>query len=206
MQTLGVSDIAFYDDALLAEATRHIHVILDEVIARGLRVRFHTPNGVHARFVDFELAQKMRRAGFVTIRLGLDACEARDETLEELKVDEAGFARAVRALLQAGFSARELAAYVLIARPGQSVDEVRSTMALAHKLGAPVRLAEFSPVPGTAEFQLAVASGHLAADADPLLHNRAVYPCGNAQAWEELKLQVRQRNLAVVAGEKEACT
>jgi len=46
----------------------------------------------------------------------------------------------------------------------------------------------------------------VAADADPLLHNRAVYPCGNAQAWEELKLQVRQRNLAVVAGEKEACT
>ncbi len=202
---LAVEDIAFYDDALLADAQCHMHVILDEVIARGLRVRFHTPNGVHARFIDVVLAQKMRRAGFVTIRLGLESCDSEGQTHDGGKVDDASFARAVRALFKAGFSAHEVAAYVLIARPGQSVDQARATVAFSHKLGVPVRLAEFSPIPGTAEFQAAVAMGYLAADADPLLHNRATYPCGDAQAWEELKLQVRRENLRITAGEKEAC-
>jgi len=205
VDALRVSDIAFYDDALLADAPRHIHVILDEVIARGVRVRFHTPNGVHARFIDLALAQKMRRAGFVTIRLGLESCDPADQAYDGGKVDDAGFAQAVQALFEAGFSAREVAAYVLIARPGQSVERARSTAGFAHKLGVPVRLAEFSPIPGTSEFQAAVAMGYIAADADPLLHNRAIYPCGNAQAWEDLKLQLRQKNLTITTAEKEAC-
>ena len=70
VESLGAEDIVFYDDALLVNAGQHIHPILDQVIAHQLPVRFHTPNGLHARFIDLPLARKMRRAGFVTIRLG----------------------------------------------------------------------------------------------------------------------------------------
>jgi radical SAM superfamily enzyme YgiQ (UPF0313 family) len=56
----GINDFAFYDDALLVNAESHIKRILREVIRSNLRVRFHCPNGIHARFIDDELAYLMK--------------------------------------------------------------------------------------------------------------------------------------------------
>jgi len=197
VESLDARDVAFYDDALLVNAAHHLHPILDGVIERGLRVRFHTPNGLHARFIDPDLAEKMRRAGFVTIRLGLETVDLDDQSRDGGKVDEASFAQAVQALFTAGFSAREVAAYVLIGRPGQSVEKVRTTVAFAHRLGIQVRPAEFSPIPGTVEWQTTVAAGCIAPDADPLLHNNSIYPCGNGQVWEEVKSEIHDGNRAL---------
>jgi radical SAM superfamily enzyme YgiQ (UPF0313 family) len=197
---LGASDVAWYDDALLVNASWHVHRILDGVIERGLRARFHTPNGMHARFLDPPLARKMRRAGFVTIRLGLETIDPDQEARDGGKFDEVSFARAVEALMETGFSAREVAAYVLIGRPGQSVEKARATIDFAHGLGIQVRSAQFSPIPGTEEWRVAVAAGCIAPDADPLLHNNSIYPCADAQAWEELKERIRDGDRALVTG------
>jgi radical SAM superfamily enzyme YgiQ (UPF0313 family) len=199
VESLGARDVAFYDDALLVDAAHHIHPILDGVIERGLGVRLHTPNGLHARFIDRRLALKMRRAGFVTIRLGLETTDPDDQWRDGGKVDDATFAHAVGALFDAGFSAREVAAYVLIGRPGQSVEKARATVAFAHRLGVQVRSAQFSPIPGTAEWQMALAVGCAALDADPLLHNNSIYPCADPGVWEGVKQQIREGNHALLA-------
>jgi len=200
VEALGVRDVAFYDDALLVNAAHHIHLILDGVIARGLKVRFHTPNGLHARYIDRCLAQKMRRAGFETIRLGLESASLEEQRRDGDKVDKMSFARAVEALSEAGFTAQEVAAYVLIGRPGQSVEGVRATVAFAHRLGVQVRAAQFSPIPGTMEWRSAVAAGYITANADPLCHNNSIYPCADdPQAWEEVKQEIREGNRALLA-------
>jgi hypothetical protein len=205
VESLGAADIAFYDDALLANAAHHIHPILDGIIARGLRVRLHTPNGLHARFIDRALAQKMREAGFVTIRLGLETIDPEERLRDGGKVDEASFGQAVEALFAVGFTARDMAAYVLVGRPptpgqtdGQRLETVHATVAFAHRLGIQVRVAEFSPVPGTLEWQAAVEAGCIPGDADPLLHNKALCPCADGLALEELKRQVRHGNRALL--------
>jgi radical SAM family protein/B12 binding protein len=211
VRDLGARDVAFYDDALLVDAAQHIHPILDGVIDRGLRVRFHTPNGLHARFIDRPLACKMRRAGFVTLRLGLESADPAQQARDGGKVDDAVFGRAVEALFHAGYSAREVAAYVLAGRPGQAVEDVRATVSFAHRLGVPVSIAQFSPIPGTGEWGAAVdagraahlhrtqvqvssSAGQIVPGADPLLHNNSIYPCGGAQAWEAFKQEVREGN------------
>jgi radical SAM superfamily enzyme YgiQ (UPF0313 family) len=203
VESLGAQDVAFYDDALLVQAAQHIHPILDTIIERGLPVRFHTPNGLHARFIDLPLAQKMRRAGFVTVRLGLETADPATQLRDGAKVDDPGFARAVEALFAAGFAATQMAAYVLIGRPGQCVAETQATVAFVHRLGIPVSAAQFSPIPGTAEWQAAIAAGYIPADADPLLHNNSAYPCAHApadaQAWEEVKQQIREGNRALLS-------
>jgi len=196
VEALGARDVAFYDDALLVDARAHIHPILDGILARGLGARFHTPNGLHARLLDRALARKMRRVGFKTIRLGLETADPAQQARDGFKVDREAFARAVEALYGVGFTRREVAAYVLAGRPGQDVKSVRATVAFAHSLGVPVRVAQFSPIPGTAEWDLAVRMGCIAADADPLLHNNSTYPCGGAEAWEALKEEVRAGNRA----------
>jgi hypothetical protein len=142
----------------------------------------------------------MRRAGFVTVRLGLESADPAQQAHDGGKVDDAAFARAVDALYGAGFCAREVSAYVLLGRPGQDVGAVRATAAFAHRLGVPVRTAQFSPIPGTAEWDMAVALGCLPPDADPLLHNNSIYPCGGAPAWEALKGEIRAGNRGLLAG------
>jgi hypothetical protein len=174
------------------------------VLRRGLRVRFHTPNGLHARWINATLADKMRRAGFETLRLGLETADPCAQREDGDKVDEAAFAHAVEALLDAGFSARQVAAYVLIGRPGQRVEDARATAAFVHRLGVQVRVAQFSPIPGTAEWEAAVATGCIAADADPLLHNNSAYPCAggmgtpSSRAWEALKRDIRSGNRSLL--------
>jgi radical SAM superfamily enzyme YgiQ (UPF0313 family) len=194
VESLGVADVAFYDDALLANAENHIHPILDGILRRGLQVRFHTPNGLHARFIDRALARQMRDVGFVTVRLGLEPVAPWGSLRDKGKVDERSFAQAVEALFAARFSAREVAAYVLIARPGQSLDDARSTARFAQGLGVPVKTAQYSPVPGTHEFGEAVAAGYLPEDADPLLHNNSLYACEHAEQWEALKREIGEAN------------
>ena len=55
-----------------------------------------------------------------------------------------------------------------------------------NSLGAKVRLASYSPIPGTADWEKAVALGLIADDADPLLHNNTIVPTGG----DEFSLEV----------------
>jgi radical SAM superfamily enzyme YgiQ (UPF0313 family) len=197
-ESFGARDVAFYDDALLVHADAHLFPILAGVEAHGCRVRFHSPNGLHARLIDLPTAREMRRGGFVTVRLGLETCDPLQQARDGGKVDDEAFAGAVQALFAAGFSAREVAAYVLVGRPEQDLEEVRATVTFAHRLGVPVHLAQFSPIPGTAEWTTAVRAGLIAADADPLLHNNSIYPCADARALAELTVQVRAGNQALL--------
>ncbi len=194
VRALAVQDVAFYDDALLYQAQHHIHRILDGLLKAQVGVRLHSPNGLHARFVDLPLAQKMRHAGFVTIRLGLETIDPLQSRHDGDKVDQCIFARAVGSFLTAGFSAEQIGAYVLIARPRQDVAAVRATVRFAHSLGITVLPAEYSPIPGTAEWREAVELGYIAADADPLLHSNHAYPCAHWQEWEDLKQEIRSGN------------
>ena len=56
---MEIRHIAFYDDALLVDADRHIKPILREVIDKAPEVHFHTPNGLHIKFITREVAEKL---------------------------------------------------------------------------------------------------------------------------------------------------
>lgn len=167
----GARDVVFYDDALLVRAEEHLGPILEGVLARGLDLRFHTPNGLHARLITADLAALMRRAGFTTVRLSLETTDAQRQRTTGGKVDSPAFERAVAHLQAAGFGPAELGAYILAGLPGQPLDEVERTVRWVHSLKVQAKLALYSPIPGTAD-----AEGVLPPDADPLLHNDTVFP------------------------------
>ena len=187
----GVQDIAFYDDALLVNADRHIRPILDEVGHRGLRLRFHTPNGLHARLIDRALAEAMFAAGFRTLRLSLETADPHRQRETGDKVTSAELESAIAHLKAAGFSGRDIGVYVLMGLPGQPLQEVVESVGYVHRLGVVADLAFYSPIPGTVEWRRAVAAGHLAADADPLLHNNSIYPILRGQVSERECQQVK---------------
>jgi radical SAM superfamily enzyme YgiQ (UPF0313 family) len=193
VENLRIGDIAFYDDALLAHSSEHLERILDEIMARRIRCRFHTPNGIHTRGITDALTATMRRAGFTTIRLGLETTS--DATLRATgaKTSADDFARAVQCLRRAGFAAADIGAYILAGLTGQTFPEVMDTIAFVHAHGVSAHLSRFAPIPGTVEWERWVTAGLIARDADPLLHNHVLpFPPGAPITEEEYQAAVRE--------------
>ena len=196
---LGVRNFAFYDDALLVNAKNHIHKILDSILERRIQCYFHTPNSLHAQLIDAELAHKMYASGFKTIRISLETSDInRQKKTSGSKVTNAGLRRAIENLKSAGFTSHDIGVYVMIGLPGQSLQEVRGSIDFVHDCGAQVRLAQYSPIPGTAEWQRAVSEYGFAPDADPLLHNNTIFPFqteANYADFESVKAFTHKDNI-----------
>jgi radical SAM superfamily enzyme YgiQ (UPF0313 family) len=195
----GIQDLAFYDDALLLDPEEHIVPILEGIVHRGLQVRLHAPNGLHAKAVTQELAHLMRRAGFTTVRLSLETTDADRQHRTGGKVTTATFARAIAHLQAAGFGSEQLGAYILAGLPEQPLEEVEAAVRFVHDLGIQAKLAQFSPIPGTPDGDRA-----LPPNADPLLHNNTVYPFLLGPEYvrdlQRIKVLAKDGNLAAVAG------
>jgi radical SAM superfamily enzyme YgiQ (UPF0313 family) len=173
---LGVSEFAFYDDALLTNRDRHFLPICEKILQHKIAATFHTPNGLQAKFVDAATAKVMRQTGFKTIRLAYESGSEERQRDMSKKVSNESFAAAVANLYAAGFGPGELDAYVMMALPDQSIHEILWSMAYVHALGVGIRLAAFSPIPGTVDYERAVARRELSPYADPLLTNNSILP------------------------------
>jgi len=125
LYSMGIRDFAFYDDALLVDADNHIKPILKEIINSGLDLRLHSPNGLHARFMDEELAGLMKKAGFKTIRLSLETIDPQRQVNTGGKVKNEDLQQAVSYLKQNGFTKENIGVYLMYGLPGQELQEVK---------------------------------------------------------------------------------
>ncbi len=195
----GVREFAFYDDALLADADRHIRPILRKIRASGIDARFHCPNGLHARFIDDGLARLMRDTGFHTIRLSLETIdrERQGETGGKVTCDD--LIRAVDHLKRHGFTKKEIGVYLMYGLPGQTLAEVKEGSEFLISLGVRVHLTEFSPIPGTKCWKELEHRGIVNEDMDPLLTNNTVFSYlfsgYDPHEVDTLKLEVKNYNL-----------
>ncbi len=171
----GTTDIAFYDNALLWKAPEHIDKILLRLIERNVFCRFHTPNGLHARFLNVKTAGLMKKSDFVHPRLSLESSREERQQKSGGKVDNRDLVRALDCLLQAGFRRPEILVYLMFGLPGQTPAEVENDIRFVHGLGVSVSLAAYSPIPGTAEYSRLIKDGSIPPDLDPLLHNNTVF-------------------------------
>ncbi len=190
---LHIRNFAFYDDALLVNADKHIHYILDGIIGCKIKANFHTPNALHAKYITYQLADKMYKAGFKTIRLGLETIDPKRQKYSGGKVNLAEFQQAVTNLKQAGYNQRDIGAYILVGLPDVPIDEISETVKKTLFLGAKPILTEYSPIPGTRLWNEYKFRGDLSTD-EPLLHNNSLvgyYPNVN-QDVIELKYLVQK--------------
>lgn len=183
-KTYGVKDFAFYDDALLVDADKHIIPVLEAIISEGIGINFHTPNGLHARFISAKLANLMYKAGFKVMRTGLETASERLDN----KVTFEEFAQAACYLREAGFESKSIVAYLLMGLPGQSPEEVENALEMVKKCGARPYLAEYSPIPGTELWKDAVSCSRYNLEEEPLTHNNSVIPClSDKFTWNDVR-------------------
>jgi radical SAM superfamily enzyme YgiQ (UPF0313 family) len=183
----GVEDIAFYDDALLIDGQSAI-ALLQGIKERGIKTRFHAPNGLHALGVTEEVAHLMREVGFITLRLSLETTSQERQRTTGDKVSTAEFQAALHNLGQAGYAPAEIGTYVLAGLPNQRREEVEETIRFVRECGARPYLAEYSPIPGTPLWQEAVQCSPFDLQGEPLLHNNTILPCRwDRLGWNDLQ-------------------
>jgi radical SAM superfamily enzyme YgiQ (UPF0313 family) len=179
-------NIAFYDDALLYRADDRIIPLLRGILKRGISCNFHAPNGLHARAITQEVAEVMYRAGFKTIRIGLETADDGLQMQTGGKVTNREFEQAVRHLREAGYPGNDIGVYLLAGLPGQKIDEVRKSIRYVRDCGARPYLAEYSPIPGTALWEDARRHSSFNLD-EPLCHNNSILPCRiEGLSWKDL--------------------
>jgi radical SAM superfamily enzyme YgiQ (UPF0313 family) len=171
IENLGVRHFAFYDDALFVNRDKHIVPILENIIRLKSGAKFHTPNGLHARFIDKNLAQLLWKAGFDNIRLSLESTNIKTLEATGSKVRPADIETAVENLLSAGFDPEQIGIYIMMGIPGQAFEEVDKTIDFIHAAGVQSRLSMFSPIPGTVDFEKTTCGEKQIED--PLCHNGA---------------------------------
>ena len=169
-----VEDVVFFDDAFLVGRERVVK-LLKLLASRRLGIRFHLPNGIHARLLNEEIAHLLKEAGFKLVYLGY-------ETSGELqvktggKVFDADLERAVRLLRESGFPGDDVHAYVMVNLPGQRLKDVLRAIDFAKSLGIRVSVNEYTPIPGTPEWYELVEKGMIDPKVDPLLLNNSILP------------------------------
>jgi radical SAM superfamily enzyme YgiQ (UPF0313 family) len=172
----GISDIALYDDAFLVNAREHALPILEKVAQRIPGLRWHTPNGLHAAAITPEAAAAMKKAGFQTIRIGLESSSDEFHARTGGKTNLEVFYQAVRNLNDAGFTRDQVGVYLLVGVPGQTAEQIEEDVDRVLAAGAFPKLAEYSPIPGTRMWPEALAIARYAINTEPLFQNCTLLP------------------------------
>jgi len=172
--SLGAENIAFYDDALLVRPEKTLIPFLQAVIDKNIKVNFHTPNALHARFLTADIARLMMRAGFKTFYLGFESrSEAFHQETGSGKVVSDELAEAVENLRSAGADVKNITAYEMLGHPKADVQQLEQSMRFASSLGIQIMLSDFSPIPGTPDGDLC---GSVVDLSEPLNHNKTAFP------------------------------
>jgi len=192
-----VNNIAFYDDALLIEPPKHFIPMMKGLINKGIHCNFHTPNAIHIREIDREVADMLFCGGFKTIRLGFETSDEATQVETGGKVDNEQFQQAIKYLKRAGYSGEEIGIYIMIGLPSQRVEEAEESIAYVKEIGARPMLVEYSPIPHTPLFEEAKRMSQFDLENEPLFHNNSILPC----QWEGFTMADYRRLKEKLKGE-----
>jgi radical SAM superfamily enzyme YgiQ (UPF0313 family) len=188
-----IKNIVFYDDALLYNADAIIKPLLRKIIDANLNINIHTPNGLHLRYLDLELAQLMNKANFICPRFSLETSNLEIQKNTGAKVTNEMFEEKAQILNKAGFKNGDFLVYLLMGLPNQTLKDVEESIKYVQSFGAKVSLSVFSLLPQTKEFKLQMRTmdKNMGINAknfvnEPLLHNKSIYPLFEIKDWKEI--------------------
>ena len=114
------------------------------------------------------------RAWFHTLRLSLEGTDIYTGSASGGKTDKSGYELTIKALKNASLPDERLETYILVGLPGQNTDDILRSIDYVRSLGGKPKITEYSPVPGTPMYELALESCPKLAE-EPLLHNNTIY-------------------------------
>jgi radical SAM superfamily enzyme YgiQ (UPF0313 family) len=115
----------------------------------------------------------MIKAGFKSFYLGLESRTQEFQEQTGSKVFGNELATAVKLLIAAGANKDGITAYLMLGNPRFEIHDVEESMKFVNSLGIKIMLADFSPIPGTADGWLCKKYVDMN---EPLMHNKTAFP------------------------------
>jgi magnesium-protoporphyrin IX monomethyl ester (oxidative) cyclase len=155
----NVNEISFEDDNLTYDKRRFIEICRG-IKERGIKIRWHTPNGVHVGSLDNEMIEWASQAGCDSLNL---AIESGDEHMRN-KIIKKGLStqkiyEVVRSCRKAGIKVN---AYFVIGMPGETDQSIDNTRKLIKDLRFDnLSIFAATPIPGTRLYEECLANGYI---------------------------------------------
>jgi radical SAM superfamily enzyme YgiQ (UPF0313 family) len=157
VKTLGVREIAVYDDNFSLDRARVLE-ICDLLMAKGLKVSLQFTNGLRAEHLDEEVLQALKRAGTWLVGVAPDTGTERVMELIEKKADLGQIQDVVRICRKLGI---RTFAFFMLGFPGETREEIEKTIAFAKKLDTDmVQFARVLAYKGTKLFEMLDIRNH----------------------------------------------
>ncbi|MGB7566731.1 MAG: B12-binding domain-containing radical SAM protein [Chitinivibrionales bacterium] len=148
-----VKDFAFYDDALLYQPRRHFIPLMKLFQHHRISARFHTPNGMHIKWLSSDLLSVMLQSGFSTLRFGFESGDSRYRSDTNEKVSKKELEEKIALVLKNGFTDRNVGVYIMAGLVNQSPEDVQREMQFVAMQGVKVKPVFLSPIPRTQLFE-----------------------------------------------------
>ena len=183
-----VNNFAWYDDALLCNSEAEFIPLTDSIAAAGVKnASFHSPNGLHVRWISSSVLNAMKRIGFRTLRFGYEAGSSRFLRDTRGKTSRDELASKIELAMDEGFCGREMGVYVMAGLEDQTPVHVEEEIAFVASLSVYVKPVFLSPVPGTIVFD-AYAQAFPDLLTSPLTHNDTFFVT-RLPGWDAQSIQ-----------------
>ncbi|MCM8788446.1 MAG: radical SAM protein, partial [Candidatus Omnitrophica bacterium] len=165
----------------------HLKRIIEKLILLK-KFNFHTPNGIHPRFIDREVAWFLKGTGFKTLRLSVESFDEKRQKESSSKLFFSEFEQAMKNLVDVKFSSQEIGVYILAGLPGQEFQDVLETVKILKNFPCSIKIAEYSPLPGTIDFEISKKLYPFLPLDEPLFQNNSIFPLWNFEGkWEKIE-------------------
>lgn len=158
----GIHHLHIEDDNLTLNRTR-FEEILDGLIAREYQITWDTPNGIRADLLSQELLLKSKQSGCLSMFVGVESgCQDIIDRVVKKKLDLNKVVKVAKWCKEIGL---DLGAFFVIGFPGETVDDMKTTLDFALDLesryGVLPVLMVATPLVGTDLYRICVSKGYL---------------------------------------------
>ncbi|MBP7021419.1 MAG: radical SAM protein [Planctomycetes bacterium] len=180
-----VHNIAFYDDALLINAENHLIPLLEQLKHHAWAVHFHASNGLHASLITPKIAKLFLEAKVDTLRFSYERTPVFAPGSIYSSEDPA-LHQALAYLYEAAGNEYKIQpeVYVKVFLPDQTVEDIVDGLIYVHQQGGYIKLADYSPVPHTQDFEKIMAKYNIDPQ-EPLYQNKTTLPIFMGYSEEE---------------------
>jgi radical SAM superfamily enzyme YgiQ (UPF0313 family) len=193
----NITDFAFYDDALLYQPEKNFLPLADKLSTFNNKIRLHTPNGLHIRWLNSKILDAMRTCGFHTLRFGYETSSKKFQKETNYKTNRNELAEKIMLSKATGFKPKNIGIYIMAGLPGQTIEDVLEELSFVSSLGVIVKPVFLSPVPRTPLFDH-YANTYPQMKTDPNFHNDTFFitqlPGWDYSSVEEIKDKARELN------------